>query len=374
MLTSALAPEPDPREAEEVARESFGLADPRAQFLPGGRVNLTFQVESGGGHFILQRLSPFFQNNEALGLNWRRIVMALTMRAAPPLAPPIFPDKEGLWLSVRPGWGGAWRLTGFRSGRPAAKNPDGAKSAARTLGGLHQVLNSPAPVLLMPLPEGEFTNQHLASEEELIFWSDRYRGHPRQPEIIPLWEKLTAATFELPRHPDFMDVFRLREVVVHGDPKTDNFLEDETGEVRTVLDWDTVSLGHFLTDVGEMLRSFGADAETEVGWATAEAVVEGYAETGPDLTSTEVELLPAIWRALALNLSRRYLTDALAETYFLWDSRLYPSLFEQNRQRGEALLDLADRILDKEMDLMEKFQAAVKRGRIRKAENYGQCG
>ena len=357
------------REAEKVARDHFGLAGPRALALPGGRVNVTFRVESGGQCFVLQRLNPFFQDDEALGLNWRRIVQALDERGGPPLAPPIFPDLEGRWLAVRPGWGGAWRLTGFRAGRPASKDPEGASSAARVLGRLHQVLNRPAPIHLLPLPEGEFTNRRLATDEDLAIWPDRYRGHPHLPAVLPLWERMAASTRELPWHPGFLDVFRLREVIVHGDPKAENFLHDETGTIQAVLDWDTAGLGHFLTDVGEMLRSFGAAAETGEEWAAAAAVVEGYAETGLALAGEEVELLPAVWRALALNLSRRYLTDALAEVYFLLDSRAYPSLYEQNRQRGAALLDLADRLLEREMDLIELFQAAARRGRDRRTED-----
>ncbi|MDR2725960.1 MAG: phosphotransferase, partial [Candidatus Adiutrix sp.] len=156
--------------------------------------------------------------------------------------------------------------------------------------------------------------------------------------------------------------------VIHGDPKAENFLQDETGTIRTVLDWDTAGLGHFLADVGEMLRSFGGAAETEDDWAAAAAVVEGYAETGLDLGEADAALLPAVWRALALNLSRRYLTDALAEAYFLLDSRRYSCLYDQNRQRGAELLALADRLLDREMDLVELFRAAVRRGRDRRAQ------
>ena len=349
----------DLREAEEVARGHFGLASPRARLLSGGRINVTFRVESGGRAFILQRLSPFFRNDEALGINWRRIVLALAERAAPPLAPPIFPDLAGRFLALESG--GAWRLTGFLPGRPASKDVAGALSAARALGLTHRALNQPAPIQLLPLPEGEFTNQRLASPEELASWPERYNGHPNRPAVLPLWEKMAEALFTLPLHPDFLDVFRLKEVIIHGDPKADNFLTDEAGTALAVLDWDTAGLGHFLTDVGEMLRSFGAAAETEAECYAAAAVVEGYAETGFPLTRADVVLLPAVWRALALNLSRRCLTDALAEAYFLWDRR-YPSLFDQNLQRGEALLSLADRLLDKEADLAERFQAAAGRG------------
>jgi Ser/Thr protein kinase RdoA (MazF antagonist) len=366
METNALDHGPGPREAEEVARDLFGLASPRVLPLSGGRVNATFRVDSGGASFILQRLSPFFQADEALGLNWRHIAQTLAERAAPPLVPPIFPDLAGRWLAIRPGRGGAWRLTGFRSGRPVSKNPAGAGAAARAMGWLHQGLNRPVPIQLRPLPAGEFTNRRLASLEELALWPERYRGHPHWPALHPHWEKMAAAVRDLPFHSDFLDVFRLREVVIHGDPKADNFLQSETGEILAVLDWDTAGLGHVLAEVGEMLRSFGAAAATGEEVSAAAAVVEGYAETGLALTEAEVELLPAVWRALALNLSRRYLTDALAEVYFLWDRLGYPSLYEQNRSRGAALLDLAGRLLEREMELIERFQAAARRGGGRK--------
>ena len=366
-LTSSNTQDPGLPEAEGVARDSFGLASPRARALAGGRINQTFQVESGGRTYILQRLSRFFQNHEALGLNWRRISLALAERApAPPLAPPIFPDLSGRFLALPPGRGEAWRLTGFIQGPPAPKDAAGALAAGRALGLLHRALNQPAPIPLLPLPEGEFNNRRLASARELALWPDRYRGHPSQPAILPLWEKMTQAAFALPLRPAFLDVFRLEEVVIHGDPKADHFLLDESGAVRAVLDWDTAGLGHFLADVGEMLRSFGAGAEPEAG--RAEAVVEGYAETGFLLAEGDVEILPTVWRALTLNLARRCLDDALAEAYFLWDRRAYPSLFDQNRLRGAALLALAERLLDQEMALIELFRAAAGRGLARRAE------
>ena len=355
-----------PREAEEVARGSFGLASPRARALAGGRINRTFQVESGGRTFILQRLSQFFKNHEALGLNWRRIVLALAERAALPLAPPIFPDLSGRFLALPPGQGEAWRLTGFIKGPPVPKDEAGALAAGRAMGLLHRALNEPAPLPLLPLPEGEFNNRRLATAQELTLWPARYRGHPNQPAILALWEKMTQAVLALPLRPGFLDVFRLREVVIHGDPKADHFLRDEFGAVRAVLDWDTAGLGHFLADVGEMLRSFGAGAEPEAGRAAA--VVEGYAETGFILAEADVDILPAVWRALTLNLCRRSLADALAESYFLWDQRAYPSLFDQNRLRGIALLAQAERLLDHEAAIIGLFRAAAARGLARRTE------
>jgi hypothetical protein len=46
------------------------------------------------------------------------------------------------------------------------------------------------------------------------------------------------------------------------------------------------------------------------------------------------------------------LADALAEVYFKWDSERYSSLHLQNLSRGRRCLDLAEELLDRELELM----------------------
>jgi Putative homoserine kinase type II (protein kinase fold) len=197
----------------------------------------------------------------------------------------------------------------------------------------------------LPLPEGEFTNQHLPRPEEFKSLEAVYRGHPHLPELRPLIGRAIEAAWQLPLFPGFGTAFRLRDVVIHGDCKAENFLFDSGGRAVGLLDWDSVGYGHILVDIAEMLRSWGHD---EVALANAEAVLSGYAETGLPLQDDDLDLLPPVLRAIVLNLARRYLTDALAEVYFKWDREAYPSLFLQNRARAEKMLNLADYLLDHE--------------------------
>ncbi len=367
---SSLSPNADrTSEAREVARDLYGLEVIRLTPYGGGRVNDTFRMETAGGCFILQRLNDFFQGAPALGLNWRSVRQALAERLAPdePPLPPVFPDLEGKYLTSRPERDGFWRLTGFLSGRPTAPTPDTGREAARLLGVLHLALNRPAPLELQPLPEGDFTNQFLTGPEDFEVLTVHYRGHPRLEDLKPHLARAAEDAWQLPRHPGFLDVFRHHDVVVHTDPKADNFLFSPEGRATALLDWDCVGLGHVLADLGEMLRSWGGLAPDQAAFDDRlAAVAEGYAETGLPLTRDEVELLPPVLRGLALNLARRYLTDALAEVYFHWDRQAYPSLYEQNLARARKLLDLAEGVLEREVPLGERLVRAYQLGRDRR--------
>ncbi len=354
-------------EAEAVARHCFGLSDPRLTPLSGGRVNDSFLAEAGGGRFVLQRLNDFFLGAPALGANWLRAHQALVERSASPLfVPPIYPDMDGRLLSRLDDRGGFWRLTGFLEGGPAPKTPNSAREAARLLGTAHSLLNTPRPIFLEPLPEGEFTNQRLTRPgdfEELVV---QYQGHPRLPDLIPTLERAAEAAWKLPLSPGFLQVFSHHEVVIHGDPKADNFLFAATGRAVALLDWDSAGLGHALVDIAEMLRSWGPitgpAGAADLSFDNLAAVAAGYGETGFPLDQSEVALLPPVTRGLALNLCRRYLTDALAEVYFKWDPRAHPSLYQQNLAKALGLLDFTEHLFDREMSLINRMIESYQSG------------
>lgn len=350
-------------EAATAAREFFGLADPKPSRLEGGRVNESYLIDSRNGRFVLQRLHVLFQGSASLGSNWQAVYQTVCERSGcpePPL-PPILPDLEGRYLASGPQVAGFWRLTAYQAGRPAGKSAEQARLAARLLGFFHHHLNRPAPVELEPPPEGEFTNQRLSRPEEFVELADQYRGHPHLEELKPLLEKSAEAACQLPTFPGFITIFSMKDVIIHGDPKADNFLVSLKGDSAVLLDWDSVGYGHVLVDLAEMLRSWGwlkAAEASSVELGNLAAIIEGYCETGLELSPAELELLPPTLRAIALNLCRRYLTDALAEVYFKWDSRHYPSLYQQNKARADSMLNLAGDLLMREMQLIDVLVAA----------------
>ena len=347
-------------EASMVADTLFGLTGTRCRRAPSGRVNETFILESDYGQFVLQRLNDFFQASEAPGSNWLKVWLAIKERSGRdevPL-PPIYSDLKNRILAPFSD-GGLWRLTGFLDGIPADKSPAGAESSARLMGRIHRYLNEPAPLPeLLALPDGEFNNQRLSRPEDFMALISHYRGHPHLDNLKSTIEQAAEASWHLPARPEFLFAMESRSMVIHGDPKADNFLLDQYGQAEALLDWDSVCYGHNLIDIAEMLRSWGAPGKgvtNHLNLLSMGLIIKGYGETGPDLSQTDLEILPAVLRAITLNLCRRYLTDALAEVYFKLDKRNYRSLYEQNKSRAGSMLSFAESLLTQEFEIIDLF-------------------
>jgi Ser/Thr protein kinase RdoA (MazF antagonist) len=325
--------------------------------LDSGRVNETYLVILDDGEsYILQKLNSFFGQAETVGENWHRVGLALSGIKVG--FPKITASKTTGWLYHSLQDGSVWRLTGFLPGRPPAKeSPEEACLSAQTLGLCHVALNVPKPIDLTPIdlypPLGniEFTNQKRCEPADFEIIFTHYRGHPHLESLKADIERGADAARQLPGRPSFIRVFSARDLVIHRDCKLDNFLLDP--ELQSIIDWDTVGYGDPLLDLGEMCRSWAVSKVPPFYNAElAAAIVDGYRRTGLALSRQEYQLLPSVVRGLALNLARRYLIDALAEAYFRWDKDAYPSLYEQNMSRGQHMLDLAEELLNREIELM----------------------
>jgi Ser/Thr protein kinase RdoA (MazF antagonist) len=341
--------------AASVLAGNWGIAASSLEHVRSGRVNQTFLAcREGGGTLVLQLLNPDFLASPALGENWDRVSRRLAGLGLACPAP--VPDLRGNLLSEGPGWGEVWRLTTFVEGSRPELSAEAAGRAARCLGACHAALNRPRPVDLIPLPRGDFTNQRLPSPSDFLDFETLYRHHPNLSRLeAPLARGAEEARL-LPGSPAFQRVFLLKDLAVHLDPKRDNFLAD--GERYALIDWDTVSYGDPLLDLGELCRSFASSpAPPRFDAGTMREALSGYRETGLDLGDRHFALLPAAVRGISINLARRYLADALLETHFVWDRENYPSLFEQNVSRAAVLLDLAEELREREYELMRLIDA-----------------
>ncbi|MDR3134957.1 MAG: phosphotransferase [Deltaproteobacteria bacterium] len=342
----------------EILSEGYSLDGTReavVKRIDSGRVNETYLVSVNGGQdYIFQRLNALFGAAEAIGENWSRVGEAVSGIGAG--FPRIRPSKRTGWL-YRPSGGlvgPVWRLTDFLPGRPPSrKSKEEARLSARAMGLYHVALNVPKPIELLPsLESGDFTNQRRCSPEDFEIINSHYRGHPNLASLATDISRGTLAARNLPNRPSYVRVFAVRDLVIHKDCKVSNFLVD--AETVSLIDWDTVGYGDPLLDIGEMCRSWAVSPVAPLYDADlAAAIVDGYRQGGLRLTKGEYQLLPAVVRGLSLNLARRYLIDALAESYFKWDKDSYPSLYEQNKSRGHFMLDLVEELLDREIELMK---------------------
>ena len=109
--------------------------------------------------------------------------------------------------------------------------------------------------------------------------------------------------------------------IVHGDPKLDNFLFDESGDqVISLIDLDTVHSGLLAHDIGDCLRSccntVGESPESGQNVAfdlnLAGAILDGYfTEAHAILSKPEVDSFAEAISLIPFELGLRFLTDYL---------------------------------------------------------------
>ena len=106
--------------------------------------------------------------------------------------------------------------------------------------------------------------------------------------------------------------------VTHHDTKISNVLFDENGKGICVIDLDTIMPGYFISDVGDMFRTYLSPANEEVKDFNAidvrddffRAIVQGYVSTmGTELTEEEKRLILYSGKFIVYMQAMRFLAD-----------------------------------------------------------------
>ncbi|SFG75919.1 phosphotransferase enzyme family protein [Pedobacter insulae] len=147
--------------------------------------------------------------------------------------------------------------------------------------------------------------------------------------------------------------------VIHHDTKINNVLFDDQYNGICVIDLDTVMPGYFISDVGDMMRTYLSPVDEEeqdlskieIREGVFKAIVEGYfKEMGNVLSSTEKQLFVYAGKFLIYMQAVRFLTD------YLNNDRYYGAKYEEhNLTRAKNQITL----LEKYNDLEHKFQSIV---------------
>lgn len=151
--------------------------------------------------------------------------------------------------------------------------------------------------------------------------------------------------------------------VTHNDPKINNVLFDKfSGEIRAVIDLDTIMPGSYLYDFGDSLRSLftGDNEDSEdlsklyVNYDVFEAFAKGYlSEMSGVLTPKEIELLPFSAFLMTIECGMRFLKD-----YIDGDIYFKTKYSDHNLVRARTQLKLASEIynnLDKLSAIINKI-------------------
>jgi len=149
--------------------------------------------------------------------------------------------------------------------------------------------------------------------------------------------------------------------VIHHDTKISNVLFDARNKGLCVIDLDTVMPGYFISDVGDMIRTYVcAVSEEETDMSRIDiredffkAIYDGYMEEmGTTLTDTEKSYFIYAGKFLIYMQALRFLTDYLQNDVY------YGSKYEgHNFYRAENQLILLKRYLESEKNLTQLIGA-----------------
>jgi Ser/Thr protein kinase RdoA (MazF antagonist) len=151
------------------------------------------------------------------------------------------------------------------------------------------------------------------------------------------------------------DNYRLR--VTHHDTKISNVLFDNEDKGLCVIDLDTVMPGYFISDVGDMMRTYLSPANEEETDLTKievrvdffEAIVKGYlSEMKNELSEAEKTSFVYAGKFMIYMQALRFITDYLNNDIY------YKAKYEgHNLMRGQNQIELLKRFTEKEQQLSE---------------------
>jgi Ser/Thr protein kinase RdoA (MazF antagonist) len=239
-----------------------------------------------------------------------------------------------------------------------AQTPKQAFEAAKQFGLFTYILKDfPVEELKITLPNFHDLSYRYSQFEEMINTGDHSRIREAEKAIRYLYShRDIVATYQ-----DIIadKTFKLR--VTHHDTKINNVLFDKNEKGICVIDLDTVMPGYFISDVGDMMRTYLSPFSEEekifekisIRENFFYAIARGYLEEmGTELSSSEVEHFIYSGTFMIYMQALRFLTDHLNNDKYYGSA--YPG---HNYVRAMNQITLLERFLEK----AEEFRKMIDR-------------
>ena len=338
----------------ETILDTYGLAHTPKPFGTG-LINHTWLVEDAAGTFILQRINDnIFRNPPDIAHNIRLIGTYLEAHYPDYLfVMPVLNNRQQDLVHVT--GEGFFRLFPFVKNShtiDVVATPAQAYEAARQFGRFTKLLSHfPTGDLKITLPD--FHNLSLRYEqfETAVARGNRERIRKTTETIRYLQSKRNIVTTseQIVQSPAF------RKRVTHHDTKISNVLFDANNKGLCVIDLDTVMPGYFISDVGDMLRTYLSPvseeerdlSKVEVRSEFFAAVAAGYlGEMQAELSGEERAHFVYAGKFMVYMQALRFLAD------YLNDDVYYGSTYkDQNLHRANNQVQLLKQLIEKEPEL-----------------------
>jgi Ser/Thr protein kinase RdoA (MazF antagonist) len=343
--------------------ELYGLSGNECVFKPfgNGLINHTWLVDYHGEQFIFQKINDtVFTSPAVIAENLHQLKLYFEIHFpgylfVSPL--PTLQNEEMVFLQGE----GYYRMFKFVKGSvtfDTVDNPSIAFEAARQFGkftSLLSLFNSRR--LMNSLPDFHNLSLRYKQFELALEQGNKDRIEACQPAIHFIKEHkaivITYNKIKLNKH------FRKR--VTHHDTKISNVLFDKHGKGLCVIDLDTVMSGYFISDVGDMMRTYLSPVSEEehdlskivVREEYFQAIVDGYlSEMKNELSDEEKNAFVYSGKFMIYMQAIRFLTDHINNDIY------YGAKYEgHNLIRCNNQLELLRQLLAKEDHLQTKVAA-----------------
>ncbi len=331
--------------------------------LGTGLIHKTWRITSRSESFVLQEINQnVFKNPEAIADNLRQLD-AYRISKIPdyPFIAPL-PGKDGKgFIKID---NHLFRLSPFVACSTAVTSvagPDQAYEAAFQFGRFTKAFSG--------FNAGRLTDT-IPQFHDLTFRFEQFKtaisnAHPhrlqRSSKLIATIDEFSSITADFER---IQSGTVIAKRVTHHDTKISNVLFDQNAKGLCVIDLDTVMAGYYISDLGDMMRTYLAEASEEVQDLKEiairedvfEAVICGYLDNAADILSVdERRFLFYSGSFMMLMQAVRFLTD------YLMNDRYYGAKYEDhNFVRAANQLTLLQQYETRKKDLQSIISKFVK--------------
>lgn len=319
-----------------------------AQKFGTGLINHTWKIQTADAVYILQTINQqVFPNPSAIASNINAVGEYLKQHA--PAYFFVHPVKTCGGDSMVFAENHYYRMFPFVEGSHAKtvlSNADEAFEAAKQFGAFTKLLSRfEVQDLQITLPDFHNLILRYQQFEDALTNGDQHRIHLAQSLIaqIKMHHHIVETFQSILANPDF----KLR--VTHHDTKISNVLFNASNKGICVIDLDTLMPGYFISDLGDMMRTYVCPVSEEekdfslieVRPAFYKAIIEGYtSELGVELSAAEKVALPYAGPFMIYMQALRFLTDYLNNDVYYGAS--YP---DQNYVRAGNQMVLLEKLL-----------------------------
>jgi Ser/Thr protein kinase RdoA (MazF antagonist) len=348
--------------AKDQALSAYNLdtSELEIEKIHNGLINSTWCIKNSHNYFILQKINhEVFKNPEAIESNIR-LIAAYLLKHDPQylfVAPLRTKSDEGM---VEIHGNGYFRLIPFVQESctiTTVEKPQQAFEAARKFGEFTKLLSKfPVQKLQFTIPDFHNLSLRYQQFKEALNTKNKFRLQ-QSTGLIQFMEdnKNVVNVYENILH---NPSFKLR--VTHHDTKISNVLFDKENKGLCVIDLDTVMPGYFISDVGDMMRTYLSPvneeekdfSKIEVREEYFKSIWDGYmGQMKDELNEEEKRHFIYAGKFMIYMQAIRFLTDYLNNDIY------YGSKYEgQNFVRAGNQIALFNKLLEKESVLKSLIQ------------------